>query len=101
MRSSKPARLGAMFKKRSAEMNVEYMEGRGAQPEICPQATSGFTLTGGNVVVVMDADRKPREYDVAVPASAKSASFAERKIETEFLSDKSRLIRFPIVALDV
>jgi len=48
----------------------------------------------------MDADWEPREYNVPVAAATKLSSFAEREIETEFLGNKSDLIRLPVPALD-
>jgi hypothetical protein len=95
-----PARLGAMFKKCRAEVDIEYMESCGVEPDIGSQTASRFTRSGCDVVVLINTDRQPSKYDVAVAAPSKTAGFTESEIETEFLGNKSRLVRLPIPAFN-
>ena len=94
------SRLCPVFKERRAEVDIKYVESSCVDANVRPQTPAGFTASGAEVVIAVNPNGMPRQYDVAVTATFEAPRFPKREMKTEFFGNEANLICLTVAALD-
>ena len=89
-----------MFQEGSAQVNIEYVQGRRVDLDVRPETSSWLAAHCRNVIVPADVDRKMRQYDITVASAVQMPGLAECEIQSQFFRNKLSLIRLAAPSLD-